>query len=69
MSQDNFIQGTAAELVSKGISINGKELDAVAISIMAKYGIIKVIGKEEKVQGKRGKVGNIFAIPVELVGS
>lgn len=65
-SSTEYIQGSASEIVQAGTYINGQQVDAVAISVLAKYGIIETIGKAEKVQGKRGKVGNIYRIPSSL---
>lgn len=63
----SYVEGSATDLVSAGISIGGNKVDAVGISVMAKYGIIQVVGKCEKIEGKRGKVGNVFRIPAELI--
>lgn len=63
----DYIVGTASDLVHKGVHINGQKVDTVGISVLAKYGIIETVGKAEKVQGKRGKVGNIYKIPVSIV--
>ncbi len=53
--------GTAAEIVSKGVKINGVEVDAVAMSILAKYGLVKTVGEEVKSEHKRGRRGKILA--------
>lgn len=60
--ENEFIQGTASEFIEEGWHYNGQKLDAVAFSILSKYDIISVIGKTQKVEGKRGKPGNIFSI-------
>lgn len=62
-----YIEGSASEIVSAGTFVNGQKIDAVGISVLAKYGIIQVVGKAEKVEKKRGKVGNIFRIPNEII--
>lgn len=62
MSQSKFIDGTATELVNRGIIINGVRVDAVGFSVLAKYGIVQTIGKAPKVEGKRGKQGNIYRV-------
>lgn len=63
--------GTASEFVSKGVKINGVEVDAVALSILAKYNLVKTVGEEAKPSGKRGRRGKILAfVPgVEFVVS
>lgn len=62
MSQSKFIEGTATQLVSRGIIINGAKVDAVGFSVLAKYGIVQTMGKAPKVDGKRGKQGNIYRV-------
>jgi hypothetical protein len=65
-STTGSIRGTGSELASQGIKIGGVQVDAVGYSVLAKYGIIKVVGKAEKQQGKKGRVGSIYEIPAEL---
>lgn len=62
MSQSKFIEGTAAELVNRGIIVNGVKANAVDFSIMAKLGFVQTIGKAPKVEGKRGKQGSIYRV-------
>ena len=62
-----YVEGTASEIINAGAYINGQKVDAVGISVLAKYGIIETVGKAEKVQGKRGKVGNIYKIPTSML--
>ena len=62
-----FIEGTASEIIASGAFINGQKVDAIAISVLAKYGIIQNVGPAEKVQGKRGKVGSIYRIPSSIL--
>ncbi len=63
--------GTASEIVNKGLKINGVAVDAVALSILAKYNLVKTVGEEGKSTGKRGRRGKILAfVPgVEFVVS
>jgi len=60
--QQKFIDGTAAELINRGIIINGVKATAVDFSILAKLGIVQTIGKAPKIQGKRGKQGAIYRV-------
>ena len=62
MSQPKFIDGTTAELINRGIVINGVKATAVDFSILAKLGIVQTIGKAPKIEGKRGKQGNIYRV-------
>lgn len=59
-SSDN-LRGTAAEFVQKKLKVNGVEVDAIAMSVFAKYGLVKVQGEAEKIPGKRGRCGKILA--------
>ena len=54
--------GTAAQFIAAGAKMQGQPLDNVALSIMGKHGIFKIEGKEPKIEGKRGKPGNIYSI-------
>ncbi len=63
----DFYEGTSTEFVNAGVQVNGQKIDAVGVSVLAKYGIIEVVGKAEKIEGKRGKVGNIFRIKKSFV--
>lgn len=62
MSNNPTIEGTASELVSVGLVLNGQKVDAVGVSVLAKYGIIETVGKAPKIEGKRGKVGNVYRV-------
>ena len=55
------IQGTAAELVEKKLKINGVEVDAISMGVLAKLGLVQTVGDAAKVPGKRGRVGKILA--------
>ena len=54
-------QGTAAEMVAKGLKINGVPVDAITLGALAKVGLVKTIGEAAKVEGKRGRPGKILA--------
>lgn len=55
------LQGTAAEFVNKRVKINGVEVDAIAMGVLAKFGLVKTVGEASKVEGKRGRPGKILA--------
>lgn len=55
------IRGTAAELVQKKLKINGVEVDAISMGVLAKLGLVQTVGDAAKVPGKRGRVGKILA--------
>ena len=54
-------RGTAAEMVAKGLKINGVAVDAITLGALAKVGLVKTIGEAAKVEGKRGRPGKILA--------
>ena len=61
-AQPKFVEGTSTELVQRGIIINGVKVDAVGFSVLAKYGIVQIVGKAPKIEGKRGKQGSIYKV-------
>ena len=65
--ENGFYVGTAAEFVASNAKINDQFCDQVGFSVLAKYGIIKVVGEAEKVEGKRGRPGKIFSVDSKIV--
>ena len=61
-AKPTFIEGTATELINRGIIINGAKVDAVGFSVLAKYGIVQIVGKAPKIEGKWGKQGTIYKV-------
>lgn len=53
------VRGTAADLVNRKMKINGVEVDQVGLGILAKYGILDVVGEGEK--PKRGRTAKMLA--------
>ena len=62
MAKSKFVEGTATELIKQGIILNGVKVDAVGFSVLAKYGIVQIVGKAPKIEGKRGKQGSIYKV-------
>lgn len=60
-SNSAALQGTAAEFVQKKVKINGIEVDAISMGVLAKFGLVKTIGDAVKVPGKRGRAGKVLA--------
>ena len=56
------ITGTAKELCSKGLKINGKIVDPVGLSVMSSCGVIGIAGKEDKPQHQKGKAATVYEI-------
>lgn len=56
-------EGTARELIQRGTKVNGRFIDTVGFSVLAKFGVIKVVGKEEKTDPHaRGRIGAIYKL-------
>ena len=62
MAKSKFVEGTATELIQRGIILNGTKVDAVGFSVLAKYGIVQIVGKAPKIKGKRGKQGSVYKV-------
>lgn len=56
------VQGTAKEIMEKGVWLNGKPVDSVALSVLAKFGTIKEVGKEVRPVGSMGRAGTIYEL-------
>lgn len=52
--------GTAKQMQSAGVTVNGSAVDAVGLSIMHRYGVAKVVGKADKGANIRGRAGAIY---------
>ncbi len=62
MSQQIYksFTGTAKQMQTAGVTVNGSTVDAVGLSIMHRYGVAKVVGKAEKNEHVRGRAGAIY---------
>ena len=38
-------KGTAREFIAAGVTINGKEINQPGLSLMAQYGVAKIVGE------------------------
>lgn len=56
------VLGTAKEIMEKGVWLNGKPVDSVALSVLAKFGTIKEVGKEQRPVGSMGRAGTIYEL-------
>lgn len=56
------MRGTAKEIIAANGQYNGVEVNAADLSILAKFGVIKVVDKVVSASGK-GKPSNIYEIP------
>lgn len=56
-STTGTLRGTVKSLVAQGIKANGKPLDAVSLSIFAKYGVdMQNVGEEKPTRGRTAAV-------------
>lgn len=55
-------KGTAREFVSCNVKINGKVINQPALSMMAQYGVIKIMGELPRPEGKKGHAEKIYHI-------
>ena len=56
-------KGTAREFIAAGVTINGKEINQPAgLSLMAQYGVAKIVGEVPRPEGKRGHAEKIYSI-------
>ena len=53
-------KGTAREFIQSGVLINGKEINQPGLSLMAQYGVAKIIGEVARPEGKRGHPEKIY---------
>lgn len=55
-------RGTAREFIAAGVTINGKEINQPGLSLMAQYGVAKIVGEVPRPDGKKGHPEKIYAI-------
>lgn len=55
-------KGTAREFISHGVTINGKAINQPGLSLMAQYGVAKIVGEVSRPEGKRGHPEKIYLI-------
>lgn len=67
-SNTGILRGTIKSLVQQGIKANGKPVDAVSLSIFAKYGVdMQNVGEEKPLRGRTAavyevKLKNLFSV-------
>jgi len=55
-------KGTAREFILAGVTVNQKEINQPGLSLMAQYGVAKIIGEVPRPEGKRGHPEKIYQI-------
>jgi len=53
-------KGTAREFIEAGVTVNQKEINQPGLSLMAQYGVAKIIGEVPRPEGKRGHPEKIY---------
>ena len=55
-------KGTAREFIAARVTINGKEINQPGLSLMAQYGVAKIVGEVPRPEGKKGHPEKIYQI-------
>lgn len=55
-------KGTAREFIQAGVTINGKGINQPGLSLMAQYGVAKIVGEAPRSEGKKGHPEKIYTI-------
>ena len=55
-------KGTAREFIEAGVSLNGKAINQPGLSLMAQYGVAKIVGEVPRPEGKKGHPEKIYLI-------
>ena len=55
-------KGTAREFIAAGVTINGKEINQPGLSLMAQYGVAKIVGEVPRPEGNKGHPEKIYLI-------
>lgn len=55
-------KGTAREFIAAGVTVNGKGINQPGLSLMAQYGVAKIVGEVPRPGGKRGHPEKIYLI-------
>jgi len=53
-------KGTAREFIEAGVTVNQKEINQPGLSLMAQYGVAKIVGEVPRPEGKRGHPEKIY---------
>ena len=55
-------KGAAREFIAAGVTINGKEINQPGLSLMAQYGVARIVGEVPRPEGKKGHPEKIYQI-------
>lgn len=56
------VSATARQIEALGVKVNGNIVDATALSVMARYGIVQVQGTLDKLPHQRGKAPSVYSL-------
>ena len=55
-------KGTAREFIAAEVMVNGKPINQPALSLMAQYGVAKIMGEVPRPEGKKGHAEKIYLL-------
>jgi len=55
-------KGTAREFIAAEVKVNGKAINQPALSLMAQYGVAKIVGEVPRPEKKRGHAEKIYSL-------
>ena len=55
-------KGTARDFIAAGVTINGKDINQPGLSLMAQYGVAKIVGEVPRPEGKKGHPEKIYQV-------
>ena len=55
-------KGTVREFIAAEVKVNGKPINQPALSLMAQYGVAKIVGEVPRPEGKKGHAEKIYLI-------
>lgn len=55
-------KGTARQFITAGVQVNGKEINQPGLSLMAQYGVAKIVGEVPRPEGKRGHPEKVYLL-------
>ena len=60
--QYQTFKGTAREFIAAEVTVNGKPINQPALSLMAQYGVAKIVGEVPRPEKKRGHAEKIYLL-------
>ena len=60
--QYQTFKGTAREFIAAEVTVNDKPINQPALSLMAQYGVAKIVGEIQRPLGKKGHNEKIYSL-------